>query len=102
MSDVFMSTAILVAREGHESELRDALLALIDPTRAEPGCREYVLLENLDRPGTYWMRESFDDAAAFDAHGRSQHFLRFAERSPSLLAEPLQLVRLATVSAEPT
>ena len=32
--------AVLKAKPGSESALRDALTSLVEPTRAEPGCSE--------------------------------------------------------------
>lgn len=94
-----VSLAILKAKRGHEQGLRAALLALIEPTRAEPGNRDYMLFEGRDEPGTFYMREAFDDQQALDKHLASPYFLRFAEQAESLLAEPLQLIFLDPVSS---
>jgi quinol monooxygenase YgiN len=93
-----VSIAVLKAKAGQEEELKAALLALIEPTRAEPGNLDYVLFERQDEPGTFFMREAFTDQAALDAHFATPYFQRFAAASDDLLAEPLQLIFLEQVS----
>ena len=94
-----VSLAILKARRGQAPALKAALLALIEPTRAESGNRDYMLFERCDEPGTFYMREAFDDQLAFDTHLATAHFQRFAEQADQLLAEPLQLIFLDPVSS---
>ncbi len=93
-----VSIAVLIAREGQQQALKQALLALVEPTRAEPGNLDYVLFENRDEPGTFYMREAFRDQAALDAHFSMPYFQRFAAASDALLAEPLKLLFLEQVS----
>jgi quinol monooxygenase YgiN len=94
-----VSLAILTAKPGQAPTLKAALLALIEPTRAEPGNRDYMLFERSDEPGTFYMREAFDHQQALDAHLTTAHFQRFAEQAEQLLAEPLQLIFLDPVSS---
>ncbi|MBI6883649.1 antibiotic biosynthesis monooxygenase [Pseudomonas putida] len=94
-----VSLAILKAKPGQAPKLKAALLALIEPTRAEPGNRDYMLFERSDEPGTFYMREAFDHQQALDAHLTTAHFQRFAEQAEQLLAEPLQLIFLDPVSS---
>ena len=93
------SLAILKARQDQAPALKAALLALIEPTRAESGNRDYMLFERSDEPGTFYMREAFDHQQALDTHLATAHFQRFAEQANQLLAEPLQLIFLDPVSS---
>jgi quinol monooxygenase YgiN len=93
-----VSIAVLKAKAGQQEALKAALLALIEPTRAEPGNLDYVLFERQDEPGTFFMREAFTDQAALNAHFATPYFQRFAAASDDLLAEPLQLIFLEQVS----
>lgn len=97
--EALVSIAILKARPGQRDQLRESLLALIEPTRAEPGCLDYVLFELRDEPGTFYMREAFTSAAALEAHKAMPHFQAFAAKAGNLLAEPLRLVFLDRVSS---
>ncbi|MEG0858434.1 MAG: putative quinol monooxygenase [Pseudomonas sp.] len=93
-----VSIAVIKAGPGKQQALKQALLALIEPTRAEPGNLDYVLFEQRDEPGTFYMREAFVDQAALDAHLATPYFQRFAAASEDLLTEPLQLIFLEQVS----
>jgi autoinducer 2-degrading protein len=47
--------------------------------REEPGCRQFDVLIPEDDPGDLVvLYEIYDDAASFDAHLRSDHYVRFA------------------------
>ena len=69
-SDKIVSIAVLKAKAGMRERLRHELLALIAPTRREPGNLDYVLFELKDEPGTFYMREAFVSQAALDATAR--------------------------------
>ncbi|AHG41195.1 antibiotic biosynthesis monooxygenase [Pseudomonas syringae CC1557] len=90
--------AVLKAKAGKESALKEALSALVAPTRSEPGNIEYVLFEKRDEPGTFYMRECFKDQAALDAHVAAPHYQQFAAASGELFAEAPQLIFLDPVS----
>ncbi|MGF6174403.1 quinol monooxygenase YgiN [Ensifer sp. 4252] len=97
-TEKLISLAILTAQPGKRDALRDGLLALIEPTRNEPGCLDYVLFEMQEEPGTFYMREAFTDRAALETHFQTPHFQSFAATVDDLLARPLQLVFLDQVS----
>ncbi|MPT18462.1 MAG: antibiotic biosynthesis monooxygenase [Pseudomonas sp.] len=98
MSKPLVSLAVLKAKPGKQQELKEGLLSLIEPTRAEPGNLDYVLFEMRDEPGTFYMREAFKDQAALDAHFATPYFKAFAATADELLSEPLQLIFLEQVS----
>lgn len=93
-SNPLYSLAILRALPDRRDELLAALQRLIEPTRAEPGNQDYVLFESRSEPGTFYMREAFDDQAALDAHFATPHFQSFAKQVDALLAAPLELLFL--------
>jgi quinol monooxygenase YgiN len=45
--------------------------------RTEPGCRQFDVCRDPSEPGTVFLYEVYDDAAAFAAHNRSDHFQTF-------------------------
>lgn len=98
-TEKLISIAVLKAKSGKREALRQGLLALIDPTRAEPGNLDYVLFELRDEPGTFYMREAFVDQAALDAHFAASYFQAFAATVDDLLEEPLRLIFLDQVSS---
>lgn len=98
INEPFLSTAILNAKEGQKNALKKALLGLIPPTRNEPGCLYYILFEDKNKEGTFYMREAFKDKAAFEYHIETVHFKNFATQMDVLLSEPIQLVEMVQVS----
>ncbi|MDR3634286.1 MAG: putative quinol monooxygenase [Isosphaeraceae bacterium] len=86
-----------VMKAGHEDEAIGLFRQLTGPTRAEPGCRMYIVHRSTTDPRKFFLYEQYDDQAALDAHRASPHFERFAKgglfpliesRSPELY-EPL-------------
>ena len=94
-----ISIAVLKAKAGKREALRQGLLTLIEPTRAEPGNLDYVLFELRDEPGTFYMREAFASQAALDEHVAAPYFQVFAAKMNNLLAEPIKLIFLDQVSS---
>jgi quinol monooxygenase YgiN len=60
--------------------VRQILVGLIQPTRDEPGCMNYMLLQNEGDPTDFTFVELWRDAAAFKAHLETAHFKSAAER----------------------
>lgn len=98
-TETLIALAVLKARPGKREALRQGLLALIEPTRAETGNLDYVLFELRDEPGTFYMREAFTSQAALDAHVAAPYFQAFAATIDDLLEEPLRLIFLDQVSS---
>lgn len=98
MNEKFVTMAVLKAKEGKRAILLTELIKLIDPTRNEAGCLEYVLFEDESHHGTFYMREAFLDRAAFHYHSRTPHFIAFALNMEELLEEPVTLIELKQVS----
>lgn len=99
MTEKLVSIAVLKARSGQREALRQGLLALIEPTRAEPGNLDYVLFEVRDEPGTFYMREAFRNQDSLDQHFATPHFQQFAAGVDQLLEEPLRLIFLDQISS---
>lgn len=66
-----------VIRPGHEAEAVGLFRQLIGPTRAEPGCRMYLVHRSPTDPRSFFLYEQYDDQAALDAHRASDHFARY-------------------------
>ncbi|GAA4361185.1 putative quinol monooxygenase [Angustibacter luteus] len=65
--------AVIVANPGSEDVVRAALADLVEPTRAEEGCRSYELHESAAAPGTFVTIESWSDASDLDKHLATPH-----------------------------
>jgi len=66
--------ARIVAVPDKIDELRALLLAMVEPSRTEAGCRSYELLHNMTDPTDFTFVQEWDDEAAYDAHMSTDHF----------------------------
>ena len=65
--------AVLVAKDGQEDVVRQALAALVAPTRDEEGCLAYELFESAAAPGTFVTQERWRGQGDLDAHLQTEH-----------------------------
>jgi quinol monooxygenase YgiN len=78
------------AQAGKENDLREALRALIGPTRQEAGCVQYDLHEDLDQPGSFLFFEKWTSKQALDAHLAMPYVKAMFARVPELVqGEPV-------------
>src|SRR5947208_910338 len=65
--------ARIKARSETVDEVRELLRGLVEPTRKEPGCVTYELLQNRDDPTDFTFVEEWESNAAFESHLASDH-----------------------------
>lgn len=88
-SDVSVTAiARLQARPGLEAAVRAQALALVAPTRAEPGNISYRPYEDPAAPGAWLILEEWADPESWQTHLASPHLEQALSRTASLLAEP--------------
>jgi quinol monooxygenase YgiN len=85
-----------VAREGKADELKRLLSGLVQPTRAEAGCKYYELFES-SVPGIFLFNELWESQAHLDAHVASSHFTEIFGKAKALFSEPLEVNLLSIV-----
>lgn len=81
------------AKPGQLDILRNELLSVLEPTRAEPGCIAIHLFEENSSSGTFFIHSTWKDEAAFDAHAQFPHMKRFLALVPDLVKNPVKAVR---------
>ncbi|MEV0909827.1 putative quinol monooxygenase [Streptomyces hokutonensis] len=87
--------AVLDARPGLEDSFRARIVELVREVRREPGCVTFTAYEARDVPGRFYLYEVYTDAAAFDAHLRTEHVHRFISAIPEYsTGGPESLVQL--------
>ncbi|MDX7509925.1 antibiotic biosynthesis monooxygenase [Citrobacter sp. S39] len=94
-SEVISIIAVLKAKPGKIDALKQALQALLLPTRREPGNIEYALFQLRDTPDVFYVRESWHGQAE---HIALPHFQAFILQMNDLLAEPLRLDYLTPIA----
>jgi len=82
----------VIARHSARPETIDAvrriLLELIEPSRAEPGCLKYELLQNADGPADFTFVETFASHEALKLHAAAPYITSLASRLKDLVARP--------------
>jgi quinol monooxygenase YgiN len=87
--DTLKVVARIQARPGKVNELQSVLSSLVEPTRKEPGCLNYELLQNNEDPGDFTLVEEWQSNVALESHFATKHFKDALTRLPNLIvAEP--------------
>ena len=97
-----MSTTIFAtveAKSDSSNAVKAALRAMIEPTKAEPGCLHYALFASQEAPGTFHLLETYADDAALAAHHASAHFAALVENIGDKLARDIRIERIAELEA---
>jgi quinol monooxygenase YgiN len=88
MSEVHVFATVSAAA-GKEDELRDALVELVKVTHTEPGVVQYILHEDPQKLGNFYVFEVYKDKAAMDSHMASAHLAAaFAKAGPLISGPP--------------
>ena len=81
------------ARPGNERAVADALLDVLAPSRAEPGCLSIHAFRSIHDRRLFYIHSSWQDEAAFEIHAGLSHTVRFIERVEPLIDHPLDTTR---------
>ena len=74
-----------------EGTLKETLLGLIKPSRADAGCINYDLHQSPENPALFMFHENWMSKKALDDHLATPHLQEFINKSGELLAEPLDV-----------
>jgi quinol monooxygenase YgiN len=77
-----------VAKQGHEASVRDALLSLVEPSRAETGNVTFDVHEHRTMPWAFYIVANWLSEAALDRHVASDHVHRVLGTAEAALAAP--------------
>ena len=80
--------ATFKAKAGMEEVLRDACLALLEPTRAEAGCLNYDFHQSCKDGATFMFYENWESKEALNQHMATPHLQALLAKLPELAAEP--------------
>lgn len=79
------------AKEGLEDRVREVLLGLVAPTRAEAGCLNYDLHQSIEDKTLFMFYENWVSLDALNQHLESPHINDAEEKLAGLLAEPADI-----------
>ena len=87
------------AQEGREDAVREHILALVEPSRAEPGNLFYQPHQDPENPRVFFFYEQYVDEEAFKAHGESEHFRRHGLEGAMPLLESRERAFYVTIGS---
>jgi len=88
-----------LARTGKEQQLRNTLLGMLVPTRAERGCRLYELYESSNNKGLFYFYEKWESQEALDRHTKTPHYKQLSQDIRTLLQGAFEVNVLDSVSS---
>lgn len=90
--------AICKSKPDRVEETREAFLAAVVWSREEPGCVEYKLHTDREKPNEFVFYEVWKDKAALDFHNSRDEFKELIEQLDELLTEPATLITLERIA----
>ncbi len=81
------------AKTGMEVRVRQELLNLLKPTRAERGCINFDMHQAPDDPSLFLFHENWVSEEDLKRHFETPHIKRWIEEAKALLAAPMELTR---------
>ena len=96
--DTLRVIARVKARPGMVNELLSVLSSLVEPTRKEPGCLSYKLLQNNGDPTDFTLIEEWQSNTALESHFATKHFKDALIKLPNLVAAEPDIRRYHVVS----
>jgi quinol monooxygenase YgiN len=88
------------ARQDTIDEVRRILLSLAEPSRAEPGCLKYELLQNADDPTDFTFVETFASEDALKMHAAAPYIAGLAPKLKDLVARPSEVSRYRPITPD--
>lgn len=86
MQNTLRVVARIIARPDRVDDVRSLLSELIEPTRKEPGCIVYELLQNKSDPTDFTFVEEWESDDALDYHAVSEHIKNATSRLAGLIS----------------
>lgn len=85
--------AIITAKEGSESAVREGLRGLVEPTLREKGCLNYDLHVDNENPAVFAFHETWESEEDLERHLASDHIKAFQEAGEAII-ENVEMHRL--------
>jgi quinol monooxygenase YgiN len=76
------------------NDLQKVCLALIEPTRKEPGCISYELYQDVTDPGRFTFIEGWKSQEHLDLHLKTPHFVAAGEAFGKIVTQEMFVLKL--------
>lgn len=90
--------ATFKAKAGMAAATREAVLALVAPTRSEAGCINYDLHQSTEDPSVLMLYENWVSKKALDEHLAMPYLKDFLGKADDLLREPVDIALWQMIS----
>jgi quinol monooxygenase YgiN len=90
--------ATIKAKTGMEETVKDAIQALVAPTRSESGCINYDLHQSGDDPSLFMLYENWVSKQDLDEHLAMPYLQDFLGKADGILKEPVDIALWQMVS----
>ena len=84
------------------NEVKDIILAMVNPTRSEEGNEIYNFYEEKNNEGkiiSFHLFEVYKDSAALDFHRNTSHYKNYRSKITDLLDRPIEVKVLTSVNS---
>jgi quinol monooxygenase YgiN len=98
MPDRLTVFATIYPKKAHRAEAEAAILQIMEPTRAEAGCRRFDLLRQAGDEEKLYLLEEWDDDAALEQHYAMDYTRAVFARYEAWLDRPVEVVKLRKVA----
>ena len=89
---------VFIAKAGHEADLQEALHTLQTLSRKDPGCLEYTVFSDGQRPGRFVLFEGWATNEDLEAHNEEDHVKEFVKEADQLLGVPFSVTPLTPLT----
>jgi quinol monooxygenase YgiN len=79
-----------MAKVGREAEVAAVLSKLTEESRKESGCVMYQVHRHKTEPRRFFIYEQYKDDAALEAHRATPHFLQYARKELTKIADRVE------------
>jgi quinol monooxygenase YgiN len=83
--------ARIKAKPGLEQQVAEAVMALVGPTRKEPGCINYDLHRSSDDKTLFMLYENWTSKKDLDEHLEMPYLKAFLGKADDILAQPVEI-----------
>lgn len=90
MEKAYTIVVILEAKPGNEIALKQALVKVIKPSRAEKTCLEYRLHQDHNNPAQFILYENWESKDAHQEQFKKLYIIELMNQIGDLLAKPYQ------------
>ena len=83
------------------NEVKDIILAMVDPTRSEEGSETYNFYEVKNDDGkniSFHLFEVYKNSAALDFHRNTSHYKNYRSKIVDLLDRPIEVKVLTSIA----